>query len=240
MQSKEGILLIETATRVCSVAYSLKGELLAQRISSEAGANHAVQLAPFVQEVLTEAQAQGFAPEAIAVSAGPGSYTGLRIGASTAKGLAFGFEIPLIVVPTLQIEAAAAIPYNTQNLRIRSMIDARRMEVYTAMYDTDLRPLSDERAEVLTPKSFESDFALGPVLLVGDGAAKSKEIFTHPHAVFCDQEIAPTAMAMARLAQSKMEQRDFADLAYWEPDYLKEYVAVVGQNKVLNNITKTV
>ncbi len=239
MHTKKGILLIETATRVCSAAYAVSGDVLCERICTESNSNHATMLAPFVKEVLDEASSQGYRPEAVAVSAGPGSYTGLRIGASTAKGLAFGYDLPLIAVPTLQIVAAAVAPLNPDRLRTRILLDARRMEVYTAMYDATLRPITQEEAVIVNASSFAEDLASGPLIFAGDGVSKCRDLLSHPQATFIDG-IYPTAMAMATPAQQLLEQEVFVDVAYWEPDYLKEYVAVVGKNKVLNNLNKTI
>lgn len=234
MSTKRGILTIETATKLCSAAYVVDGKVVAFRQSDGTKPNHAETLAPFIDELLHSKEMEGFIPEAIAVSAGPGSYTGLRIGASTAKGLAFGYEVPMIAVPTLQIVAAAVD--NPGNLPIVSLLDARRMEVYTASFSSDLAPLTDDRAMVIDEHSFAEELSEGPMLFVGDGAEKCRKVITSPNAIFTEDCIYPSAMAMAELAQKKLDKRDFVDTAYWQPDYLKEYVAIVGKNKVLNNI----
>ncbi|MDO4672904.1 MAG: tRNA (adenosine(37)-N6)-threonylcarbamoyltransferase complex dimerization subunit type 1 TsaB [Porphyromonadaceae bacterium] len=234
MSVKRGILSIETATKLCSAAYSVDGQILTYRVSDGTKPNHAETLAPFIEEILKSKEVEGMTPEAIAVSAGPGSYTGLRIGASTAKGLAFGYEIPMIAVPTLQI-VAAATP-NPDNHLICAMIDARRMEVYTALFDANLEPLSEDHAIVIDETFLQKQLKEQKIIFAGDGADKSRDIIQSSNVIFTDQVIYPTAMAMAPLANRLLKEKSFVDTAYWQPDYLKEYVAIVGKNKVLNNI----
>lgn len=221
------ILLIDTATARLSIALAEKGKIVASRTCDEPR-RQASLTAPLVQEVL-HSQGLGVADcDAVCVSSGPGSYTGLRVGVSTAKGLSFGAGIPLIAVGTLDILASN---HNTEAFRyIVPMIDARRMEVYTAVYSADGRRLTPVEAKVIGPDSFARELAQGPVLFTGDGALKCREVITHPHAQF--QESWPDVAAMAILAQKAWEEKRFEDIAYFEPFYLKDFVATVSRKKL--------
>lgn len=221
------ILLIDTATARLSIALAEKGKIVASRTCDEPR-RQASLTAPLVQEVL-HSQGLGVADcDAVCVSSGPGSYTGLRVGVSTAKGLSFGAGIPLIAVGTLDILASN---HNPEAFRyIVPMIDARRMEVYTAVYSADGRRLTPVEAKVIGPDSFACELAQGPVLFTGDGALKCREVITHPHAQF--QESWPDVAAMAILAQKAWEEKRFEDIAYFEPFYLKDFVATVSRKKL--------
>ncbi len=221
------ILLIDTATARLSIALAEKGKIVASRTCDEPR-RQASLTAPLVQEVL-HSQGLGVADcDAVCVSSGPGSYTGLRVGVSTAKGLSFGAGIPLIAVGTLDILASN---HNPEAFRyIVPMIDARRMEVYTAVYSADGRRLTPVEAKVIGPDSFARELAQGPVLFTGDGALKCREVITHPHAQF--QESWPDVAAMAILAQKAWEEKRFEDIAYFEPFYLKDFVATVSRKKL--------
>lgn len=221
------ILLIDTATARLSIALAEKGKIVASRTCDEPR-RQASLTAPLVQEVL-HSQGLGVADcDAVCVSSGPGSYTGLRVGVSTAKGLSFGAGIPLIAVGTLDILASN---HNPEAFRyIVPMIDARRMEVYTAVYSADGRRLTPVEAKVIGPDSFADELAQGPVLFTGDGALKCREVITHPHAQF--QESWPDVAAMAILAQKAWEEKRFEDIAYFEPFYLKDFVATVSRKKL--------
>lgn len=221
------ILLIDTATARLSIALAEKGKIVASRTCDEPR-RQASLTAPLVQEVL-HSQGLGVADcDAVCVSSGPGSYTGLRVGVSTAKGLSFGAGIPLIAVGTLDILASN---HNPEAFRyIVPMIDARRMEVYTAVYSADGRRLTPVEAKVIGPDSFARELAQGPVLFTGDGALKCREVIAHPHAQF--QESWPDVAAMAILAQKAWEEKRFEDIAYFEPFYLKDFVATVSRKKL--------
>lgn len=226
------ILNIETSTSACSVAITMDGQAVAVRGKSE-GANHASDLPLFIDELIAQAKQEGWTIEAVALSQGPGSYTGLRIGASIAKGLCYGWKVPLIPLDTLQIICAmvdrSALPTNSV---LCPMIDARRMEVYTAMYDpTDLHPLSEICAQIVDETSFtESQTHL---YYFGNGAAKCQEVITQPNAHFIDG-IIPHAQYMGQLAEQYIHQQlDEKQLAYFEPFYLKEFVAAPSKIKGL-------
>ncbi|MBP1677418.1 MAG: peptidase glycoprotease [Bacteroidetes bacterium] len=218
------ILHIETSTNVCSVAVSEGSECVFFKMNDE-GMNHAALLSLFVRDALDFLKSAGKLPDAIAVSSGPGSYTGLRIGVSTAKGLCYGYEIPLIAVDTLAVMAAeAAARAKDSGLLLCPMIDARRMEVYTAVYNAALVRTTDILAEIITTDSYADLLSNNKVCFFGNGADKCKTVITHPNALFLDN-IAPLASNMIRFATEAYEKADFADVAYFEPFYLKEFQA---------------
>jgi len=228
------ILLIDTATALCSVALSHRGEVLLYR-EAEGRNQHASMAAVLVEEVL---HAQGLRArdlDAVCVSAGPGSYTGLRVGVSTAKGLCFGAGIPLIGIGTLdslvaQAAAEELIPEGCR--RIVPMIDARRMEVYSAVYTPDGEALTPVSPVVVTEESFAAELAGGsPVLFIGDGAEKCREpLGGHPNATFVS--CSPKARSLAVPATKAYNEKRFEDLAYFEPFYLKEFVATISQKRL--------
>ena len=223
----EKILMIETSTECCSVALS-DGERI---IASKAGDTpklHASMLVPYISGILEEAglPADGF--DAVAVSEGPGSYTGLRVGVSTAKGLCFGSGKPLISVDTLQVLAMQA---EGRFRRIVPMIDARRMEVYSAVFDTERNKLGETGAVILDENSFAEELELGSVLFIGTGAEKFKTVCQHPNASF--KVCSPLAEAMLIPALKSMQKKEFEDVAYFEPFYLKEFVAGISKKSVL-------
>lgn len=225
------IILIETSTALCSVALAENGKVVAYRENNER--KHASLTAPFVKEILDE---QGLAVSdcsAVCVSMGPGSYTGLRVGVSTAKGLCFGAGIPLLAISSLDTLVWQAI---SENLipegcdRIVPMIDARRMEVYTATYDNSGARLSETEPLVVEPGSFADLLERGPVLFIGDGASKCSEALAHPNAHFVST--CPKASAMALPAERLFEEGRFEDVAYFEPYYLKQFTATVSKKKL--------
>lgn len=221
------ILLLETSTRMLSVALAQDGKVLAERVCDEPR-QQASLTAPLVKEVLDAAGMSLRDCDAVAVSSGPGSYTGLRVGVSTAKGLAFGAGLPLISVGTLDILVAGAT-LETQQFVI-PMIDARRMEVYTAVYSPAGERLTPIEAVVVSADSFAAQLAAGPVLFIGDGALKCREVIGHPNARFV--EAYPMAAAMAPLAEAAFQAGRFEDLAYFEPFYLKDFVATVSRKNL--------
>ena len=227
---KSRIILIETSASLCSVALAEEGRVVAYRESTD-GRQHAALTAPFVKEVLDEAGLKVADCSAVAVSAGPGSYTGLRVGSSTAKGLCFGAGIPLLAVSSLEVLVWQAIAEGLGPDGCRAivpMIDARRMEVYSAVYSPAGERLSEIAPVVVDSDSF-ADLE-GTVLFAGDGALKCREVLGRPGFVFV--EVVADAASMAPLAFRKLEERDFADTAYFEPFYLKDFVATVSRKKL--------
>ena len=221
------ILMMETSTEWCSVAISSGKNIIARRIT-ETGKQHASLLAPFVDEALREAGMKASDCDAVAVSEGPGSYTGLRVGVSTAKGLCFGAGIPLIAVGTLKVlamQGAGKAEF------IVPMIDARRMEVYCAVFGGDGTKKSDTEAKILDASSFSDLLEKGKVLFIGDGAAKFSQVCNHPNAIF--EQCCPVADAMLLPALEEYNKKEFKDIAYFEPFYLKEFVAGISRKSVL-------
>lgn len=227
------ILHIETSTTVCSVVLSENGKVVSERISLT-GPSHASLLGVFVQEILLETKAH---PDAVAVSCGPGSYTGLRIGVSTAKGLCYGWNVPLIAVNTLQLLASTVVAGKKAELNTLfcPMIDARRMEVFSAFYDKDLKLFREIAADIVDENSYLNILADHKVLFFGNGADKCRGSITHPNAEFID-DIQPKASNMIPLAEKAFAESKFEDVAYFEPFYLKEFVATISKNKVINGL----
>jgi tRNA threonylcarbamoyladenosine biosynthesis protein TsaB len=223
------ILNIETATRVCSVALAVDGKTVFQE-SSTAGPSHAVLLGGFVEKALKEV---GDRLDAVAVSSGPGSYTGLRIGVSLAKGLCFGYQIPIIGIPTLKIMATRAIRIQNEADGIYfPMLDARRMEVYSAQFDSKGWEIRETRAEIVDEDFFARIPGQETIYLFGDGAEKCKTLNLASRFVFVD-EVYPLAEDMSALAEEAYQQGETASAAYFEPFYLKEFQATIAKNKVL-------
>ncbi|MBP3298194.1 MAG: tRNA (adenosine(37)-N6)-threonylcarbamoyltransferase complex dimerization subunit type 1 TsaB [Muribaculaceae bacterium] len=224
------ILNIETSTDCCSVALSDEGAILEERIERE-GMNHARLAAPFADECLDWLKRQEKKADAVAVSIGPGSYTGLRIGMSLAKGLCMGMGVPLIGVPTLQILAVKAMfsrfDFQGDELLI-PMLDARRMEVYTATYGFALDEIQPVRPLILEPDSFAEMSATGRRLVfIGNGAEKARGALQVPDDTLFLPEIYPDARGMLALSERAFRQNDFLDVAYSVPFYLKEFQATV-------------
>ena len=226
------IIHIETSTDICSVALSQDGLCLFNKEDRE-GPNHARVLAPMVEETLGLADSKGLTLDAVAVSAGPGSYTGLRIGVSTAKGLCYGRNLKLVGVKTLEL---LCVPVLLEHEEIPAesllcpMLDARRMEVYTALYDRCLHMVGEVAPLVVEEDSFKETLEQRPVVFFGNGAAKCKNVIRHENAIFIDQ-IEPLAKYMLPLADKAMVQGDTEDVAYFEPFYLKAFIA--GTSKKL-------
>lgn len=226
------LIMIETSTSLCSTAIAEDGKVIAERISDEPRA-HASLTALFVSEMLKEAGLRVSDCDAVAVSEGPGSYTGLRVGVSTAKGLCFGAGIPLIAVGTLdtlvwQAKEEGLVPDGCKY--IVPMIDARRMEVYTAVYSAEGKRLTPVEAKVIGPDAFREYLEQGEVLFVGDGALKCRDVIPSPNARF--EEAHPLARHMAAAAQKAFEEGKFENLAYFEPFYLKDFVATVSKKNL--------
>ena len=257
----ERIILIETSTALCSVALAEDGAIVDYRESSAPKA-HASLTAVFIQDMLAE---RGLSPadcDAVCVSMGPGSYTGLRVGVSTAKGICFGARKPLLAVGTLDTLVAQALeeeiatdsanPRNdkqdTPDVIARSeatwqspqyiipMVDARRMEVYTAVFGiagqagNDVRQLTETAPMIIDENSFAEYLEQGPCLFIGDGAGKCADVIRHPNANFC--QCNPKASSMLSPALAAYKEKRFEDVAYFEPFYLKEFVATVSKKKL--------
>ena len=224
------ILNIETSGKICSVALCKDGAIEFQREDTE-GMQHANRLPIFVDECMEEVHRREMPLDAVAVSLGPGSYTGLRIGLSLAKGLAFSLGIPLIGVDTLKIIAVKAMfrSFDWQGDEILvPMVDARRMEVYTAAYDFALNAVVKPQAMIITPDSF-AGLEGRKVFFMGDGAAKTKDMIKLPGAQWIDG-LLPMAKDMMALSEKAFREEDFLDLAYSVPNYLKEYQTTVARN----------
>jgi len=220
------ILHIETSTDVCSVALSHDGLCVFEREDRE-GPNHAVKTGVFVDEALSHAEAHLLTLDAVAVSGGPGSYTGLRIGASTAKGVCYGSGARLISVPTLEllcVPVLLAERVKEDDALLCPMIDARRMEVYAQLFDRSLRSVRDIQADVVDASTYQTYLDERPVYFFGNGAAKCKDVIQHPNAHFIDG-IVPLAKWMFPLAERRFFDEKFEDVAYYTPFYLKDFVA---------------
>ena len=223
------LLCIETSGKNCPVALFEGLQLVSIREVHTEQFSHSENLHVFIEQVLKESNLQPKAIKAIAISAGPGSYTGLRIGVATAKGLCYGWDIPLIALPTLRILAKQVTYEFTDIEYIIPMIDARRMEVFTTVYSHDFSPILGERAEILTESTFDTYLNKGKTIFLGDGITKFQAIFKHKNAYFWENKF-PSAKQMGRLALEKYQAQAFEDIAYFEPFYLKE-VYLVKSNK---------
>ncbi len=215
------ILNLETATTNCSVSIARDGNLLILKEHNTPSYSHSEQLHVFIQEVLKDAKVSINQLDAIAVSKGPGSYTGLRIGVSAAKGLCFALNLPLISIATL--ESMAHQVKIEKSTFIISLLDARRMEVYAAVYDHEYKEIGETKAEIVEGTSFASFAKNGKVLLIGSGAEKCREILAHPNFDY-NTSIIPSAREMCALSYSKFITKDFEDVAYFEPYYLKDFI----------------
>ena len=225
------ILHIETSTTVCSVALSENGQCIFSKLNNE-GMNHAALLSVFIAEALETIKPLNKKLDAVAVSSGPGSYTGLRIGISTAKGLCYGYGIPLISVSTLEVLTAQALKsVPNEKALFCPMIDARRMEVYAAFYNSKGEMKREISADIIDSESYAEILAAQPVYFFGNGADKLKTTLTHPNAHFID-DIVPLAENMIPLAEKAFAENNFVDVAYFEPFYLKEFQTTVPKNKV--------
>ncbi|HET8885727.1 MAG TPA: tRNA (adenosine(37)-N6)-threonylcarbamoyltransferase complex dimerization subunit type 1 TsaB [Salinimicrobium sp.] len=214
------ILCIETATTNCSVAIFQDGKLLDTREDNNNGYSHAEKLHVFIDELLSENKISPKNLNAVAVSSGPGSYTGLRIGVSTAKGICYSLGIPLISIPTL---VSLAEKIRDPQGFIIPMLDARRMEVYAAGFDAHKKEIFRTRSEILTGSSYQEFLETGKVYFIGSGTSKFDEICDHPNAIFIHNE-SPSSKEMGTNAFLKFENADFEDVAYFEPFYLKDFL----------------
>ncbi|MGL5683389.1 MAG: tRNA (adenosine(37)-N6)-threonylcarbamoyltransferase complex dimerization subunit type 1 TsaB [Marinifilaceae bacterium] len=225
------ILNIETSTTVCSVALAKDGEVIQLKECNE-GANHSVVLGEFIDALLKEQQLSVSNLDAIAISMGPGSYTGLRIGVSMAKGLCYGANIPLIAIPTLKAMAHAMSSKHGKDIYYCPMIDARRMEVYTALYNVENMEISGTEAKVIDETSFQSILDNHEFLFFGNGSEKLTQTIVHPNAHF-EAGVITSAQSMAPLAESYYVKGTFEDVAYFEPFYLKDFIATTPKKSVL-------
>jgi tRNA threonylcarbamoyladenosine biosynthesis protein TsaB len=222
------IIQIETATTSCSAALTNNGVILGLK-EVNARNIHAEVLTLFIDELIAAAGITYTAIDAVAVSCGPGSYTGLRIGVSTAKGLCFALDKPLIAVETLQAMAAGVAADIAENMLLCPMIDARRMEVYTAVYNKAGDVIKPTAAEIITAESFADLLAGSKVLFFGDGAEKCREVLgTNANASFLD-EFSNSAAHLTKIAEQKLLALDFEDVAYFEPYYLKDFIVLKKQ-----------
>lgn len=231
------ILCIETGTDICSVGIARDGELVSLRESAE-GRDHAKHVGVFVDELLRETDIAPDELDAVAVGMGPGSYTGLRIGVSFAKGLCYGLQIPLVAIGSLDALAEVAIEDNEAGILdveawnealLCPMVDARRMEVYTRLYNAKGEPQSDVKAEIINEESFASVRATKQLVIFGNGAAKCREVLSD--ATYID--VAPSARGLARLAEQRLQAGQTEDIAYFEPFYLKDFVVIPSKKKLL-------
>ena len=229
------IINIETSSMTCSVALTKDGVVEFQLEDTE-GMNHAVKLAPFVERCMDEVNRKGEKLDAVAVSLGPGSYTGLRIGLSLAKGLAFSLGVPLIGISTLQIMAVKAMFRNLEwqgDEILVPMVDARRMEVFAGAIDFRLSNIIEEGPVILDEGSFENLYPYRKVVFFGDGAAKFKGVYGGQNGEWLEN-INPQARDMMALAEKYFQENRFIDVAYSTPNYLKEYQTTIPKNRVLN------
>ena len=220
------ILNIETSTNVCSVAVSQDGSCIFNKEDHE-GPNHAVILGVFVQEALSFIDSHAIPLDAVAVSCGPGSYTGLRIGLSMAKGICYGRDVKLIAIPTLELMCVPLLlgeKINEENALLCPMIDARRMEVYSQFFDRALKEVRSINADIVENNTYDDILAQQPVYFFGNGAEKCHEVLTHHNAPII-KGIVPLAKNMYPLAEKRMANEQFEDVAYFVPFYLKDFVA---------------
>ena len=224
------ILNIETATKNCSVCLSDNEKILSLVEFNEGQFSHAEKLHSFILDVLKQSKKSMQDVDAIAVSKGPGSYTGLRIGVSAAKGLCFALDKPLISISTLD-----SLSYAVEAKKgefIVPLLDARRMEVYSAVYDDQNFQIREIRAEIIDENSFADYLNKGKVFMVGDGAAKCAEVIDHKNANYL-KDVFPSAKEMAKLSAVKYQNNEFEDVAYFEPFYLKDFIAGIPKKMFL-------
>ena len=225
------ILLIETSTKACSVALSRDFSIEFYEVDHE-GPNHASILGVYVEKAMNYAREHDIEIDAVAVSSGPGSYTGLRIGVSEAKGLCFGLRKPLIAINTLQTlccQVMFSMAEMPEDILFCPMIDARRMEVYTALYDLALNEVRPIAAEIIDENFVADQLEQRPILFFGDGSEKCQELIKHPNAKFIPG-VRATAKDMLALAVKAYNEGKFEDMAYFVPFYLKDFVATKSKN----------
>lgn len=214
------ILCLETASTNCSVSLGVDGKLVALKEDYDSNYSHAERLHVFIRDLMAENNLELSQLDAIAISKGPGSYTGLRIGVSAAKGLCFTLDIPLISVATLTALAQQV----EEKIMVAPMLDARRMEVYTAIFNKEKEQVMETKALILDKNSYKEFLDKEPVVFIGSGVKKFKEACSHPNALFIKNKL-PSAKEMVGLAAIKHKANDFEDVAYFEPYYLKDFMA---------------
>ena len=214
------ILNIETSTKNCSVSVAKEGEIIAIKELNDGGYSHAEKLHEFIKGIVKDAKIRLSDLRAVAVSKGPGSYTGLRIGVSAAKGLCFALDTPLISVNTLE---SLAHSISISDGFIIPLLDARRMEVYSSVFSSNYENIRKVEAEIITETSFEEYLNEKKVYFLGDGAEKCKQLISHENAVFIDDKF-PSANELGMLSYNKYKKNDIEDVAYFEPFYLKDFV----------------
>lgn len=225
------ILHIDTSTDVCSVAISVDGACEWER-EDRTGPNHAEHLGTFVDEALTFIDQRFIPLDAVAVSAGPGSYTGLRIGVSMAKGVCYGRDAKLIGIPTLELMCVPVLLKEVEeDALLCPMIDARRMEVFAGIYDRALKPVREVQADIVTEETYKSILDEHVVYFFGNGAAKCMEVINHPNARFIP-DLVPLARNMFPLAERRLFDDNTDDVAYFVPSYLKDYVAKLPKKQL--------
>ncbi|MGQ1785272.1 MULTISPECIES: tRNA (adenosine(37)-N6)-threonylcarbamoyltransferase complex dimerization subunit type 1 TsaB [unclassified Saccharicrinis] len=232
------ILSLETSTKVCSVCLSNNHTIVAKKELFEAN-SHATHLTVFIQDLFNDLPDLSINDiDAVAVSSGPGSYTGLRIGVSVAKGICYALHKPLIAITSLECLAQAVINHSalkgktSKDTLFCPMIDARRMEVYTALFNADMKLVEKISARIIDEDSYKEILDKHPMVFLGDGAEKCKDTIVHSNALFLDGQ-SPLASNMVNIAHKKFENSDFEDVAYFEPFYLKDFVATTPKKKVL-------
>lgn len=229
------VLQIETASDICSVSMADCGKIIGIK-ENDAGRSHASVLSVFIQELLNETEITSDSLDAVAVSIGPGSYTGLRIGVSTAKGMCYGSNIPLIAVPTLQsMYEGFRQQFGIKgigNCLFAPMLDARRMEVYTAIFNEDGSMVSDTHAHIIENDSFVELLNKNKIYFFGNGAEKLHGVISHPNAII-NKEFRLLSVFMTGIALNCCKKKDFANTAYIEPYYLKDFMAILPRKKVL-------
>ena len=223
------ILNIETATKNCSVSISKEGVLIAVKELNDGNYSHGENLHVFIEDLLKEANISPQDFTAIAVSKGPGSFTGLRIGVSAAKGLCFSLDKPLISISTLE-SLANTIDVDNKSLII-PLLDARRMEVYSAVFNNKHEQIRDIEAQIIDENSFSTYLNNGKVYFLGDGAEKCKNILEHKNAIFLDGYF-PSAKQLTSLSFEKYQKNDFEDVAYFEPFYLKDFLVTPSKKRI--------
>ena len=221
------ILNIETSTKNCSVSIAIDGNVVAIKELNNGNYSHAEVLHSFIETILKEGNISIYEIDAVAVSKGPGSYTGLRIGVSAAKGLSFALNKPLISIDTL---TSLSYSISIDKGIIIPMLDARRMEVYAAVFDKDHQQIRGIKAEIVDENSFCEELEKGKVYFLGDGSHKCKEVIKHKNAFFIDDNF-PSSNEMAQLSYYKYKKNDIEDVAYFEPFYLKDFVVIPEKKK---------
>lgn len=230
------IINLETSTTVCSVSLAENGQILATREDLN-GRNHAALLTSFIGDVLDTAGRKPDELSAVAVSRGPGSYTGLRIGVSVAKGMAYALSVPLLSVETLKMMASGYLEENPAfknepGILLCPVIDARRMEVYSALYSTRVEQAREVKAEVIVEKSFNDELRSNRLIIFGDGARKCRDVLKSGR-ITIDEKFCISSRHMVHLSFQKLENKEFEDVAYFEPFYLKDFIATIPKNKVI-------